>query len=378
MKRFFFILFAALMAVNLTDSAMAQDVAQKTRYVYLWDLTGSIDSGTNRENDLYGKMFRYMDTDIRQKASGTEIVIIPFNDGVLDVLKYTVINSNDIRAGKGSIEIEFNDLKDYGFETVKRHKRNGHTDIADAINHAQNTYVSDGYNTIFILLTDGGQEYYSVNGGKNFINIKKEKDEELKQKVRERLETSLCNIDTEISGTDKSFNHVYYVEFVADKNFDADKVDRETSHITFINANNGFVNLHLCEITPEIAADNNTISCRDRDFEIHLKTNGDASKLAQHVNVKVYEDQKSLKHKGISRQQNDFCIELLNPGFNSENECKFNYELSIDDIKDDGNRSLRVDDGNDIYIYWFNKDNRCKLELTVTRAFKPMISVKLK
>lgn len=366
------------MAVNLTDSAMAQDVAQKTRYVYLWDLTGSIDSGTNRENDLYGKMFRYMDTDIRQKASGTEIVIIPFNDGVLDVLKYTVINSNDIRAGKGSIEIEFNDLKDYGFETVKRHKRNGHTDIADAINHAQNTYVSDGYNTIFILLTDGGQEYYSVNGGKNFINIKKEKDEELKQKVRERLETSLCNIDTEISGTDKSFNHVYYVEFVADKNFDADKVDRETSHITFINANNGFVNLHLCEITPEIAADNNTISCRDRDFEIHLKTNGDASKLAQHVNVKVYEDQKSLKHKGISRQQNDFCIELLNPGFNSENECKFNYELSIDDIKDDGNRSLRVDDGNDIYIYWFNKDNRCKLELTVTRAFKPMISVKLK
>ena len=69
MKKIYTLIIALAMLVVMADVALAQSTTpvQKTRYVYLWDVTGSIKKGCkvlSESEGLYGRIYGYMRDDI--------------------------------------------------------------------------------------------------------------------------------------------------------------------------------------------------------------------------------------------------------------------------------------------------------------------------
>lgn len=367
MKRLITLFVAMCLVVGGAVEALAQSgFAQKTRYVYLWDVTGSIINKKNRAAGLYDRMYGYINDDVKKKADGTEIIVVPFNDKVIDVIKYEV-RGNKIVAKDG---VEFEGLSAYGGKKIQEHldafnknksEKNpsvgGFTDIAKSLDSVKAEYVSDDYNTIFILLTDGGQEYIADDA------IGEKGDE-----ARKWLQTAIERFDAELNRAN-SFNMLYYVVTDASDKFSPHNHRDEMNlngKTAFIDATEGSINLYFCPVSPKLTAKNNTISCRDNSYTVRLEADG--ADMPKGVELVVNDGRGSQNVKLDGELAEVQCKDryALMGGEDEEYDLTLSVKLPNDGV---------VQRGDDIFVYWLN-DNRLKLK--VTNNFRPTITVRLK
>ena len=367
MKRFYSLFLILCMVLGAANVAEAQEVpVQRTRYVYLWDVTGSIKpkggKTTDPESGLYSRIYGYLRDDMRSKPDGTEIIVVPFNDNVVEAFEFEVDNGSI----KAKDDVKFDDLGTYGANKIEEHFKNynnnkntkdadkgGFTDIAKSLKWAER-YIEEDWNTIFILLTDGGQEYIDDD-------IIKSKGDE----ARNHLQNAISNFDKKM-GNATTFNMLFYVITVEDKDSPREG-EMSLSKTRFIRATQNSARLNFCPIKAEIAAKNGTISCRDEQFYIRIKVAEgmplpkdmsinvkDGNKLNE--TVKVVDGYAEVKCKGI--------YNLLQ----ESKELNVNLKLAADPVVED--------EGLMFYVYWLEVESK-RIELTVTNEFQPSLTVKL-
>lgn len=356
------------MAVGLADVAVAQDApTTKIRYVYIWDVTGSIKPAGKEKpapnEGLYGRIYGYLRQDVESKPDGTEIVIIPFNDAALAPIKFKVVNGEIIAQGGR----QWGEMAQYGCDEVGKHfekwddnrvekdpQKGGYTDIAKSLDYVRQNYVDSNYNNIFILLTDGGQEYVADD------DIRKVGDA-----ARQRLQTAIEDFDVAMR-QQSSTNRLFYVITVDDAH-SPHKHQNEMSlkHTQFIDASVGSVNLHFCPITAELDIKGGVMSSRNQNFNIKLSTK-EGYELLSGIKLNVEDN----VGKQIVDVKNGVAKVDCNGRYEVDKEIKearITLALSAT-LPNDG----KFESGNDIYHYWFDD---MTLSFKVTNNFKPTIDV---
>ena len=366
MKRFYSLFLMLCMVLGAVNVAEAQEVpVQRTRYVYLWDVTGSIKpkggKTTDPESGLYSRIYGYLRDDMRSKPDGTEIIVVPFNDNVVEAFEFEVRNGSI----KAKDAVKFDDLGTYGANQIEEHYKKyqankktkvadngGFTDIAKSLKWAEK-FIDDDWNTIFILLTDGGQEYIDDD----IIESKGDK-------ARNHLQNAISNFDKKMRNA-TTFNMLFYVITVDDK--DSPREDEMSlSKTRFIHAKQNSARLNFCPIKAEIAAKNGTISCRDEQFYIKIKV-AEGMPLPKDMSinvkdgnnlnetVKVVDGYAEVKCKGIYSLQ-------------ESKELNVGLELAADPVVEG--------EGLVFYVYWLEVEAK-RIELKVTNKFQPSLTVKL-
>ena len=356
------------MLVGMADVAIAQPntPVQKTRYVYLWDVTGSIKpkkgKALSASEGLYGRMYGYMHDDILKKADGTEIVVIPFNDDVVDVYEFYIKNGT-VRAN-GSVA--FDGLAQCGIDLIEKHlekynesKRQddktigGYTDIAKSLDKVREGYISNECNTIFILLTDGGQEY--VDG------VVKSKGDD----ARYCLQRAIADFDEAMCRT-STFNMLFYVTTVND-DYSPRKSEINTQKTEFIAATESSAKLVFCPLIASIAAKNGTISCRDEQFSIKIAA-GEGLPLPRGMELKVSCGTKVNQTVAVQN-----CLAEVNckDKFALEGGEDCNVKLSIESTP----KQFVIKERSSYYIYWLETKS---LDLKVTNNFTPRVTLRIK
>lgn len=366
MKRFYSLFLILCLVLGATTIAEAQDApVQRTRYVYLWDVTGSIKpkggKATDPESGLYSRIYGYLRNDMLSKPNGTEIIVVPFNDNVVGSFAFEVRNGSI----KAKDEVKFDDLGTYGANQIEEHykkyqankktkdaDKGGFTDIAKSLKWAER-FITNDYNTIFILLTDGGQEYIADD------TIASKGDE-----ARNHLQSAISNFDKNMDGV-STINMLFYVITVDDKDSPREK-EMSLSKTRFIHATQNSARLNFCPIKASIAAKNSTISYRDEQFYIaisvaegmplpkDLKINvKDGNKIDQ--TVPVEDGRAKVDCKGVYSLQ-------------ESTEMTVSLELAADPVVE----------GDDLmfYVYWLEVETT-RIEITITKKFKPAMKVKL-
>ena len=367
MKKIYTLIIALAMLVVMADVALAQSTTpvQKTRYVYLWDVTGSIKKGCkvlSESEGLYGRMYGYMRDDILKKADGTEIVVIPFNDDVVDAYNFYIDRGRVRTRGK----VQFDELAAKGIELVESHNarckasiaakdksQGGFTDIAKSLDRVREEYITNECNTIFILLTDGGQEY--VDG------IVKTKGDE----ARCYLQQAIANFDKKMCNA-KTFNMLFYVMTVND-DYSPRKKEMTIAKTEFISALESSAKLVFCPLVASIPTTNSKISCRDEQFPIKVSA-AEGVSLPKDMNLKV--------SFGASESQ---TIAVRNGKANVA--CKNRFKLaggddcSVPITLEAQLKQSYVKDGSSYYIYWLDTKT---LTLNVTNDFTPRLTLQIK
>lgn len=368
MKRLFTLFVLVCMAVGIADVAVAQDApTTKIRYVYLWDVTGSIKpAGKEKpvvDEGLYGRIYGYLRQDVESKPDGTEIIIVPFNDAALTPIKFKVTNGK-IVAQSGR---QWGELAQYGCNEVgdhyKKYKKNeyekdpnkgGFTDIAKSLDYVRRNYVDSNYNNIFILLTDGGQEYVADD------DIRTKGDD-----ARQRLQSAIEDFDMAMR-QQSSTNRLFYVITVEDQHSPhkhQNEMDLQYTH--FIDASVGSVNLHFCPISAELDMKKDVISSRNKSFNIKLSTK-EGYELLSGIKLNVVDD--------VGAQ----TVEVRNGVATVNCDGRYKVDKEIKEVPITLNLSAtlpndgEVERGNDIYHYWFDD---MTLSFKVTNNFKPTIDV---
>ena len=376
MKRFYSLFLILCMAIGFADIAVAQEnqdsPAQKTRYVYLWDVTGSINKG------LYNTMFDFLKKDIvgKQSIEDTEIYVVPFNDKVVSsgngnmIFGFKVENGQIVtkRGGKSISE-----LKDYGWTSVDEHLKafresekegvfkGGYTDIASAVYFARDEYLNPEYNTIFILLTDGGQEYYNdkdyVRGGN--------------EDSKTRLQQSILDLDGKMRGYSSGINMMFYVLFKGDNKApykNAENFMSQLSNTKFIEADKSTPTIHFCPITASIVANKKgVISCRDDRFGVSFsKPDG----FAWPNNFNITFTCGDNVNQTSTLQSSSIQIKC-NSKFSVPKQQTICVPITLSTPK----RWIIEERGSTYYVYWLATT---KLDLKVTNDFSPTVRVKLK
>lgn len=362
------------MTVGLADvvgfASLSTAVAQKTpttkiRYIYLWDVTGSIkpagkDNKPVPDEGLYGRIYGYLRQDVESKPDGTEIVVVPFNDAALTPIKFKVADGKIVAQGGR----QWGELAQYGCEEVYNHYEKwddnkvkkdpevgGFTDIAKSLDYVRRNYVDSNYNNIFILLTDGGQEYVA--------------DDDIRTKgdaARQRLQSAIEDFDMAMR-QQSSTNRLFYVITVEDQHSPhkhQNEMDLQYTH--FIDASVGSVNLHFCPITASLDVKGGVMSSRNKNFNIKLNTK-EGYQLPSDITLSVNDyvgTQRVKVNNGVAKVDCDGRYDV---------EDDMNVELALTaTLPNDG----KVESGNDIYHYWFEN---MTLHLKVTNNFKPELYV---
>ncbi len=393
MKRLFTLLILSIFLVATANTAHAQH-AEKTRYVYLWDVTGSTKAG-----NLYDVISNFMVGDIKSKFSRTsnenniDIVIIPFNDDTKDIYSYKITNdgiepepgSPELDAITGGIDEKLinahNDL--WKSNTEAKIGSGGYTNIAAALTKAKE-YICNDWNTIFILLTDGGQEYYRLD---NELEIAKNKEDNIGlSKARDYLVKSIAEFDGKLKDTNDrgvSFNMLFYV-ITAGDNYDPSKVFRGSDYTQFINTNGSSINLHFSTIE---ANQPSAISIDDKKFEIYfpIKRKELLDKIGIQVTTANIEGltincQHKINSNGCIEVQpsNGSFAEAFKVNDVKGEEFTFEVSLSLYDFNRGTTRNfLDFGDNTNKDFVWF-KSNETKLTIKVINNFNPTITVKFK
>ncbi len=137
-----FILFVS--CVNLQLSAQ-NNMMKAERRIYLWDVTLSMKGYQDKTPDIYSKVVNALVSDIETiKVEDTEIIVIPFQEGVLDVwsVKATNIGRQEI----------VKKIKSYKNDIVTS------TDSASPLKDVMDKHINKDKRNILILLTDGVQK----------------------------------------------------------------------------------------------------------------------------------------------------------------------------------------------------------------------------
>ncbi len=366
MKRFYSLFLILCMVLGAANVAEAQEVpVQRTRYVYLWDVTGSIKPKggkiTDPESGLYSRIYGYLRDDMRSKPDGTEIIVVPFNDNVVEAFEFEVRNGSI----KAKDAVKFDDLGTYGANQIEEHykkyqankktkdaDKGGFTDIAKSLKWAER-FITNDYNTIFILLTDGGQEYIADD------TIASKGDE-----ARSHLQGAISNFDKKMKNA-TTFNMLFYVITVDDKDSPREK-EMSLNKTRFIHAKQNSARLNFCPIKAEIAAKNGTISCRDEQFYIRIKV-AEGMPLPKDMNLNVKDGNKLNKTvKVVDGYAEVECKGIYNS--QESKELNVNLELAADPVVED--------EGLMFYVYWLEVEYK-RIGLKVTNKFQPSLTVKL-
>lgn len=365
MKRLYHLLVILGVSLCCAKPASAQeyggDYAQQTRYVYLWDVTAST---LSKDGSQFNKISEFLVRDIKSKPAGSNIKVVPFNDCVLE---------NAIESIDGSVVLD--SLVSRGHRLAEVHKKDwernsnatkgaGYTNIASAIDYVERNYINDSWNTIVILLTDGGQEYY------NDEDHLAQRKSGVNGLADDYLLSSIKELKYKIEGA-RSFNRLYYVVTTSVESDDPRKIDREgflanCSQIKCIVASQGSINLYLPELEVKSAVE--AISSRDTSFELEVL--GLANEVLSQLNLIVSAPAIGVYNLKCKVNQ-DNRIEISNCNFTQlmgENtDATFEVKLSLD--KSD------VEVGRDLYCVRLKRNT---VSLKVTNNFRPVITVRLR
>lgn len=387
MKRLYTLFLIMCMAIGVADVAVAQDApTQKTRYVYLWDVTSSIipkgKKAVDPNSGLYGRMYDYLKEDVLSKPNGTEIIVVPFNDDVVESLKYEVRNGDvtllEYKVYDDSLQISKSDVKfanlgNHGAYLIEKHytkfkgngekdpDKGGYTDIAKSLKWAER-FISDDYNTFFILLTDGGQEYTADD----VIESKGDK-------AHVHLQNAISHFDAELRRHTNTFNMLFYVITVEDA-YSPHKGDKprdkeflsNLAYTEFIDADKSTPVIYFCPIKASLTAKKGTISSRDTQFGVRFDV-PEGFTLPKDLKV-TFNDGKYINYTADLKSSVDVALKS-----NAKFKVDKNSDLTVpvrlsSEPKTERNNST-------IYVYWLDTE---KLDLTVTNEFTPIVTVRLK
>ena len=343
MKRHISLFIGLILLLFSTENAFAkQQFAEKTRYVYLWDVTGS-----TKNKGLYERMTTFLKDDIQDKCGeDCQVVIIPFNDEVLtgEIKKYS---------SPGDSFHEIDALIERGRELVLKHNADflaqngkGYTDIASAVKYAKEKYVDDDYNTIFILLTDDGQEYLEDGSKKNGLTPESEA----------YLKKTLMKMDDEMKEENESLNRLFYIIFEREM-----KYPSNTTHTKFIEGKSIKVRIKRLEL-----GEVNEPTPRDKSFAV--KVRGLDKELLHNRNVKV---NMVIERDGEGEVYNGICPLdccngqiVVNCGKLKEGEYKLTCSLKS-----------HTEERDNIYVGLLFEG---ETEFEVEDRFKPTVTLKIK
>lgn len=376
MKRLYTLFLIMCMAIGVADVAVAQDApTQKTRYVYLWDVTGSIKPNAKKAADpnsgLCGRMYGYLKEDVLSKPNGTEIIIVPFNDKVVESIKYEVSNGSiallehevyDDSIPISKSDVEFANLGYHGAGLINGHYEKfedkltpgGYTDIADAVYFAQDNYLDNNYNTIFILLTDGGQEYYSKDQYKSGGNADS----------KARLQKAITELDTSMKGY-SSINMLFYVNFKQDSNNPKNGLSN-LAYTEFIDADKSTPVIYFCPIKASLTAKDGKISSRDTQFGVRFDV-PEGFTLPKDLKV-TFNDGKYINYTADLKRSVDVALKS-NAKFEVERDSTLTVPVRL------SSEPKKVRNNSTIYVYWLDTKS---LDLKVTNKFRPIVNVRLK
>lgn len=345
MKRYIPLFIGILMFFSSVGNAFAkQQFAEKTRYVYLWDVTGS--TATSTGDVLFKSMSEFLRDDIQDKCGeDCEVIIIPFNDYVLkdEIKKY-----NSPSDSFHNIDA----LIERGRELVHKHNMDflahngkGYTDIASAVKYAKEKYVDDDYNTIFILLTDDGQEYLEDGSKKNGLTPESEA----------YLKKTLMKMDDEMKEENESLNRLFYIIFKRQM-----KYPDNTKHTKFVEGKSMKVRIKRLGL-----GDVNEPTPRDKSFAI--KVGGLDKELLYNRDIEVdvvLEKEGKDVYRGVSP------LDCLNGQIvvNCDNLKEGEYKVTC---------SLRsyTEERNNTYVGLLFEG---EAEFEVEDKFKPTVTLKIK
>ena len=323
-----------------------QKFAEKTRYVYLWDVTGS--TATSMNDVLFKRMSEFLRDDIQDKCGeDCEVVIIPFNDYVLkdEIKKYNSPSDSFCNIDA---------LIKRGRELVQQHNLDflagngkGYTDIASAVKYAKEKYVDDDYNTIFILLTDDGQSRNQTGDPTPTGGLTPESGQYL---IR-----TLENMDKEMREEDESLNRLFYIIFKRDLDYPT-----YLTHTKFIEGRSMKVRIKRLGL-----GDVNEPTPRDKSFAI--KVGGLDKELLYNRDIEVdvvLEKEGKEVYRGVSPLD---CLNgqiVVNCGNLKEGEYKVTCSL----------RSY-TEERNNTYVGLLFEG---EAEFEVEDRFKPTVTLKIK
>lgn len=345
------------------------EFAQKTRYIYLWDVTYSTVDWDKPE--MCYNMSNFLIKDIRNKQnSEAEIIIIPFNDNVVEseIIRHTAADFNGIYSNVRE------SLKDDGYKWSRNHTSNGKTNVAGALKYAREKYADDSdYNNIILLLTDGYNEYDEHGPVKDKNKAKKYLSKEIKavdEAITRNVQSGRC------------FNAFFYVIFQDIKKdgsyqWDDPRDGSQYENTRFITPDKGSINLHLIELDANIrtaqGGKEDHMNLRESKFTIELEGVGfdllKASGKKLKVNVKSLEIDKLKLDKTYEVDYYNKTIEVTGVKINGNSDCDIKLSIKIANNKDFEN-----DEKNYIKV-WLKNQN---LKLKVTQQFKPQITIRAK
>lgn len=358
------------------------DFAQKTRYIYLWDVTYSTVDWGNRE--MFDNISDFLIKDITNKQdSDAEIIIVPFNDKVVvnNIIEHTAKDFNNKYRNRRD------NLKEEGYNWARAHTDQGHTNVAAALSYARKMYAQDtGYNNIIILLTDGYNEY--TRDGNTVRSSSSEAKDFLREEIKNLDETITTHVDN-----GEYLSMLLYVMFKDRKKdgslvYDDPRVDDNSGYLRglkntrFITPNESSINLHFIELEAKIkmaeGGDNHHMNLRESKFSIEL------------TGQKDYFDILKGTGKRLQFRIKSEAPELLN----LNQTCKIDYSgrsIMVDGVRiNDRNvttdceipisieivNSYDFENDEDNYIKVWLKTKR--LVLKVTKNFKPKITIRAK
>lgn len=349
------------MTVGLADVAVAQDApSNKTRYVYVWDVTASIIGKENSAKRLYKSMFDFFSRDVGNKPANAEIVIVPFNDKVLvdqiKTLRKDQFDEEEMRILGDTLMARHRTAYNKNDKSNPKPDTGGYTDIAAALYYVSNYYFTGDCKTYYILLTDCGQEYIHEEGDSPRIGT----DDEDKPAAQRRLQNALTYINETMR---KHNSQLTYVLFDDDDPRDGASDSLQTDRINFIDASDVSKNHIFCDISASV--DFEVMSSRDVSYEIELDiTDGYALPRGMQL---VVNDGKGEQKVAVTGDKVEIpCKNRYKVG--SENEQIF---LQLEAILPGDNGE--VEDGANVYHYSFITSS---LRFEVANNFMPSISVK--
>ena len=359
------------------------EFAQKTRYIYLWDVTYSTVDWGNKE--MCDNMGNFLIKDIASKQnSDVEIIIVPFND---EVIKNNIIRHSAKEFNNAYVN-ERDALKETGYNWARSHTVNGHTNVGAALEYARKEYANDGnYNNIITLLTDGYNEYtesgdiVSSNNPDAKNHLRKE-IKALDSEITKNVNEGKClNVLLYVMLKDKKKKGDKFIEVCDDpRDGDSNGYLSNLSNTRFIMPSQGSINLNFVELTAEIMEAKGSggyhMNLRDTKFRVKLEGEGldVLKKSGKDLEVRVMSlDKKLLNYDKICKiNYYDYTVEVndvkINEDISSDCEIPISIELA--------NSKTFEDDTENFIKVWLKTVKTLKLK--VTRKFKPQITIRVK
>ena len=254
-----------ILLCSLGTNAQDRERSKQYRYVYLWDVTLSMQGkkypdGVNEKYDskydIYDDVVKFLCDDIENLPSGQnrEIIICPFQEDVLATWKdvCTIDGKNNIKNKISTCKDKFNDITG--------------TNLVSPLKYVENNFVDSlNYETTIFLLTDGDQS--KKYGGREIFDSYINNQWDRKNHF---LHLKLIRLTDQVSFED------------IDTDGSVDVIERHERSMEIMPSN--FVNFNLIE------ADKNN----KKELVVSFSPNPTDRRIPDDVKVRVYSDDNSI------------------------------------------------------------------------------------